>query len=149
MTKVNIKDFATNEHTNKGINKEHALCAFFGIERTTHDSTPYNEGSDIELTHMNISVKSSRASLMSGNYCKTCHTFAGIWQKYIVNTHSDTFAYVTNDYVVYFMDKKEFSKFMHTFARLTRESQKNGGHLKIQIYEESKKMVRWLEERVA
>ena len=148
MTKVNIKEFATNESNNKGINREHALCAYFGIERTKHDSTSYDKGSDIEVDGMNISVKSAGATLMSGTFCKTCKTFAGIWRKYRMNVHSDTFAFVTEDYTVYFMDINEFSRFVHKFATLTRESSKNGGYPKIQL-KKNNAMVEWLEERVA
>lgn len=148
MTKVNIKQFETNESKNNGINREHALCSYFGIERTKHDSVSYDKGSDIETNGMNISVKSAGATLMSGNLCKGCKTFEGIWRRYRKNVHSDTFAYVTEDYTVYFMDINEFSKFVHKFATLTRESTKNGGHLKIQL-KKNKAMVEWLETRVA
>lgn len=149
MTTIDINNFRTDATSNKGINKEWALCGYYGIERTKHDHTPYNVGSDIETGALNISVKSPKASLMSGNYGIGCKTFEGIWRRYRKNVHSDTFAFVTNEYIAYIMSLDEFSKFIHQFGYLTRESQSNGGHLKIAILGESKRMREWLEQRAA
>ena len=46
------------------------------------------------------------------------------------------------------MDINEFSKFIHKFATLDRESKKNGGGLKIKI-KDTKEMIEWLDKRVA
>ena len=148
MTKVNIKEFEVTRHHNKGINKEWTLCEFYGIHRTEHDRQRYDEASDIEINGMNISVKSPGASLMSGSLCKGCKTFEGIWRRYRRNVHSDTFVFISHEFNAYFMDIDEFSKFVHKFATLDRESKKNGGGLKIKL-KDTKKMVMWLEERVA
>jgi len=148
MTTFNINQFSDNCGKNNGDKKEFALCAYYGIIRTKHDHSPYYSNSDIELDGMNISVKASGASLISGNLCIGCKTFEGIWRRYRKNVHSDTFAYVANDFTVYMMNIDEFSKFIHKFAGLDRESTKNGGGLKIKLHSESKKMLRWLDARV-
>ena len=147
MYKFNLN--ANTETANGGINKEWAVCQYYGIERHTHDNGSYDVASDVEVGDLHISVKSSGFTLMSGSKCRGCKTFEGIWRRYYKNAHSNTWAYVDNDFNCYIMNKKEFSKFVHTFGRLERESTKNGGDLKIKSLKESKKMVSWLEERCA
>jgi len=154
MTKINIKEFEVNHCKNRGINKEHSLCNYFGVERTKHDSQSFDIASDIELENMNISVKSPEATLMSASLCGRCTTFRGIWDRYRKNCHSDVIAFVTHDFDVYFMDMKEFSRFIHKFGYLAHESSsrmgknvKNGG-VKIRI-RDNKKSIEWLEARVA
>ena len=145
MTHVNLIDFANSDSTNYGIAREWAACRYFGIQRKTHDKTPYYEGSDIELSDgRNISVKAGEWSLMSGRLCEGCKTFEGIWRRYYRNTHSNLFMYVTEDWQGYIMTKKEFSKFVHRFCTLGRESSKNGGGIKIRCYKETKAKREWL-----
>lgn len=149
MKKINIQQYSGNCGKNEGDKREFALCAYYGIERTKHDRTPYYEHSDIELGEINISVKASGASLMSGKLSAGCKTFEGIWRRYRKNVHSNRFAYVTTDFTAYIMTIDEFSKFIHKFAYINRESSQNGGLPKIKIYNETKIMKAWLEERVA
>jgi hypothetical protein len=149
MKKINISTYAISATTNKGINKEWALCQYFGIKRDHHDNVPYNVGSDIETCGMKISVKSPKASLMSGNYCIGCNSFEEIWETYKANTHSDTIAFVTHELDTYFMNIEEFADFVHAFGYLSRESQSNGGNIKIAFLNESKRMRAWFAERVA
>ena len=149
MEKINVKEFSDNCGKNNGDKREFALCAYYGIIRTRHDREPYDKHSDIELGEINISVKSCGASLISGGLSKGCKTFEGIWRRYYKRTHSNVFAYVTKDFVAYMMDKKEFSKFVHTFGYLDRESSQNGGLIKIKFRNESGKMIAWLEEKAA
>lgn len=144
MTTFNIKNYSENNGKTNGDKREFALCAYYGIERTKHDHSPYYCNSDIELDTMNISVKASGASLMSGKLSSGCKTFEGIWRRYRRNVHSDTFAYVTKDFTVYLMNLDEFSKFIHKFGYLARESKQNGGQKKVKLLNESKKMVNWL-----
>jgi len=145
MTRIDIKQFANGYGKTEGDKREFALCGFYGIERTKHDAGGYDTGSDIEINGLNISVKASGASLMSGGKCIGCNTFEGIWRRYYKRTHSNTWAYITKDFVAFLMDKKEFSKFIHSFGYLDRESSKNGGHKKIKLRNESKTMRTWLE----
>lgn len=136
-----------DNHANAGIAREHNLCAYLGITRICHDSTDYRTSSDIYLGDRHISVKASGFTLMSGNMCEGQETFEGIWDVYTRNTHSNEWAYVTVDNIAYFMDENEFSDFVHTFCRVERESEKNGGAMKIRCRKESRKMVAWLEAR--
>ena len=144
-----IASIARIAHANAGIAREWSLCRYFGIERTTHDHVAYDKGSDVVAHGMNISVKASAFSLMAGSLCDGIEDFEGIWNLYATRVHSDHFAYITADMAVYMMTLSEFCDFVHTFGRLERESQKNGGKMKIKCLKESGKMLKWLEERAA
>lgn len=149
MYSVNIKDYEVKESSNKGINKEWSLGEYYGIHRRKHDHTPYNEGSDFEVSGMKISVKSPKATLMSGRYCTDCEDFEAILKKYLETTHSDTVVFITDDFEAYYMNMKEFSKFIQCFGYLKKDSERNGGYTKIAILAESKKMKRWLDKATA
>ena len=150
MTKIDLREFANTDNSNKGICREWAMCRYFGIERDKHDGSNYMEHSDIELADGTyISLKASQFTLYSGTLTKGCHTFEGIWRRYYRNCHSNLWGYVTKDWQCYLMNKKEFSQFVHKFCNLGHESSSKGGGLKIRMNSESKKTIAWLEERVA
>ena len=134
----------TIEAKNAGDAREWAICADCGISRTKHDSADYRTASDISVGNRHISVKSSGATLMNGTMCEGQTTFDGIWNVYARNTHSNEWAYVTADFTAYYMDKGEFEAFLRQFARVERDSEKNGGQMKIRLRKESKKMLGWL-----
>lgn len=145
MIKINLSEYANNDCNNKGDCREWALCRYYGIERTVHDTGHYDKDSDLVLTDRCISVKASGSSLMGGTLCIGCTTFEGIWRRYYKRTHSNEWAYITKNWDCYLMNKKEFSKFIHKFGYLARESSKNGGYLKIKLLNESKKQLAWLD----
>ena len=134
---------------NAGIAREHDLCSYMGIDRTKHDSTDYRTGSDIEIGNRHISVKASRFTLMSGTMCKGFTEFNDIWNLYKSTTHSNVFAYITEDYRVFEMDINEFEQFVYTFGKTETESKKNGGGVKIRLKKENKAMIEWLNKAVA
>jgi len=127
--------------------REWALASFYHIERTTHDWALYDRASDLVVGNMEISVKSSGFTLMSGALCEGLEEFDDIWALYRSRVHSNTFVYVTEDFTAYMMNIEEFEEFVFTFCRTERESSKNGGAVKIRCRHESKKMVRWLAAR--
>ena len=127
--------------------KEWSVALHYGITRVAHDSKPYNVASDVETGKKNISVKSSKFTLMSGSFCKGLSTMDEIWTLYENTTHSDTFAYVTEDFSAYEMNIEEFKTFVYTFCTVQRECAKNGGACKIRCRAETKKMVEWLQAR--
>lgn len=132
---------------NAGIAREWGLCAYYGIERTAHDSVSYDKGSDIKLSDKAISVKASGFTLMSGSLCEGLSDFDAIWNLYASRVHSDTFAYVTEDGTTYEMNLNEFKEMVYTFCKTEKESAKNGGAIKIRCKKESAKMRAWLEAR--
>ena len=134
-------------HKNAGIAREWALCHYYGVERVAHDAGKYDNDSDLNAAGKHISVKASGFTLMSGALCEGREDFDGIWEVYESHVHSDTFAYVTADFTVYEMNLAEFKVFVYTFARTERESEKNGGAMKIRLRKESLKMLKWLAAR--
>ena len=98
-------------HRNAGIAREWALCRYYKVERTAHDALPYDKGSDLDAAGKHISIKASAFTLMSGSLCEGRDTFDGIWDLYAERVHSDTFAYITEDFRVYEMGLDEFKQF--------------------------------------
>ena len=47
----------------------------------------------------------------------------------------------------YIMSRSEYLEFATAFATITRDSEKNGGAIKMRFKSESKALLRWLEER--
>lgn len=137
------------DHKNAGIAREWALCRYYGVERVAHDSGAYDKDSDCNAAGKHISVKASAFTLMSGSLCEGLEDFDSIWNLYESRTHSDTVAYVTTEYRVYEMNIAEFKKFVYMFAHTERESEKNGGQMKIRLRKESAKMLKWLAAQVA
>lgn len=129
-------------YTNKGQNKEASLAYALCGEIRKHGNLPFNQGSDIPEFHM--SVKSAKASLCQGRFYKT-EEKATMLDEFFNAVASNIFAFVTDDYKVYEMSKTEFRAFVEIFSGISRESAKNGGYRKIQIYAESKKMLEWLD----
>lgn len=156
MTKYTIKaiaiesivDYATKKIT-KGDLREWALCDYYGIKRTTHDSQAYNVASDVEAGEKHISVKASGFTLMGGSLCEGKEDFDGIWGVFEKNVHSNRFAYVTQDYTVYEMNINEFKEFVYRFCYINRDSKQNGGRKKIKALKESQKMRNWLAAKIA
>lgn len=136
-------------HKNEGIAREWALCRHYNVERTAHDAQPYDKASDLDANGKHISIKASAFTLMSGSLCNGIEDFDGIWNLYESHVHSDTFAYITADFTVYEMNLGEFKQFVYTFARTERESEKNGGAMKIRLRKESGKMLKWLADKAA
>ena len=150
MTHFNISAdvaaiLATATPATKGDLYEWALCHYFGIERTKHDNSRYDKGSDIELPNgQNISVKFGGCSLMYGGLCEGQTTMDGIWGVFERNVHSNMFAVITSMCDVFMMTLAEFKEYTFTFATIQRESSCNGGYAKIKFNNETKKRVRWL-----
>ena len=124
---------------------EWSIARLHNITRTAHDSSRYDLHSDVEAGNKRISVKTSRFTLMSGTLCKGYTEFDKIWELYEATTHSNVFAYGTQDGTVYEMDIKEFKSFVYKFCQLEKDSSKNGGNAKIRAKRENKEMREWLE----
>ena len=137
---VNFRNYKSN-----GQHKEQALAYVLTGEIRKADKIPFYMGSDIPEYEM--SVKSSKFSLMNGNAC-ICQDFNGIVEEFFSRAKSTKFAYVTNDMVAYVMDIEQFRQFVYLFCGLERESQKNGGRYKVKMRAESKKTIAWLVENI-
>ena len=137
---VNFRNYKSN-----GQHKEQALAYVLTGEIRKADKVPFYMGSDIPEYEM--SVKSSKFSLMNGNAC-IYQDFDGIVEEFFSRVKSRQFAYVTNDMVAYVMNIEQFRQFVYMFCGLERESQKNGGRYKVKMRAESKKTIAWLEKNI-
>lgn len=144
-----ITNLAHIAHANAGIAREWAVCRYFGIERVAHDSGAYDRDSDVNVGALHISVKASAFTLMSGSLCEGLTDFDAIWNLYATRVHSNRVIYMTADFTAYMMTLSEFREFVYMFCHTERESEKNGGAVKIRCAKESAKMLRWLENRAA
>lgn len=141
MTVITCKTIERT-YANNGQHAEQTLAYTLTNEIRKHDKVRFDMGSDIPEYHM--SVKSPKASLMSGNLCNS-DTKEGIIKEFIERSASLCFAYVTADFATaYVMNPTEFAEFCMLFAGMSRESSRNGGKAKVQIYAESAKMMMWL-----
>ena len=133
-------------YTNNGMHAEQTLAYALTGEIRAHDHVPFDKGSDIPEYHM--SVKSSKASLMSGNRCES-QTKEGIIAEFIAKSASTCFAYVIADFSkAYVMSGEEFAEFCMAFGGMSRESSKNGGKAKVQLRAETAKTLAWLEAHI-
>ena len=133
---------------NAGIRAEIAYAKACGESVHTFDHVPYDKGSDVNAGSRHISVKSSGFTLMSGSLCEGRNSFDAIWELYEMKVASNEWTYITKDGKAYEMDLNEFKNFVYEFCTTEKESAKNGGFMKIRCRKESKKMLRWLENRV-
>ena len=147
MTAINLASFAPDNVKNNGIRREWTVCAYAGIERTTHAHAPYDKDSDVNVGNRHISIKASKFTLMSGTLCEGKSEFNDIWELYSTEAHSNEWCYMTEAYTAYFMGKEEFKQFVYEFCHVEKDSEKNGGHYKIRCAKETQKMLQWLEAR--
>lgn len=102
-----------------------------------HDSLRFDEASDV----LDYSIKTSHASLPSVLVGDTiAEKLADMFKRDCANK----WVYISDDNVAYIMNKFEFSAFVTEFGRLERDSQKNGGQMKVRILRESARMLAWL-----
>ena len=100
---------------------------------------------------MNISIKSARFSLSCDvqveglkNLLKECLR-VDMAEKYVYITDYNG---KINVIKVYEMNPTTFEKFVLTFAKVEKESSKNGGKEKIRFPRENEKILHWLDENV-
>lgn len=134
MQKLNISG-VTMERTykNNGQHLEQKLdLCLTGVLRKANNR-PHTEGGDV----LNYQVKSARATVCKGRDLKA----------YLDVDGATEYIYITKEENAYIMSREEYTDFVEEFGTLTRESAKNGGHEKIRLGHESKKMLEWLEGR--
>lgn len=90
-------------------------------------------GADYE----DIQIKSARATICKGTDLKS----------HIENDVARRYVYITKSLIAYEMNKAEYLEFTMIFATVTRESQKNGGALKMRLKSESREMIEWLKAK--
>lgn len=142
MTTMAINSISTL--SNAGQARQQDLTYALTGEIRKPDAVPFDMDSDIP--EFSISVKSSRFTLASAS-ALSATTFDGQLDEFSERVHSEKFAYVTKDNMVYIMNKVEFLDFCHEFCGWEQESKKNGGAYKVRCRKESKRMIKWLQAK--
>lgn len=130
--------------SNAGQAKQQDLTYALTGEIRKPDAVPFDMDSDIP--EFSISVKSARFTLASAS-ALSATTFEGQLNEFSERVHSEKFAYVTKDNMVYIMNKVEFLDFCHEFCGWEQESKTNGGAYKVRCRKESKRMIKWLQAK--
>ena len=97
-----------------------------------------NVRAEVKGDILDIQVKSSHSSLGKGQDMMAI----------VSRDAANRYAYVTKDFAVYMMTSAEYLDFANRFAFVDYDSKQNGGAYKMRLLPESKKMLRWLDERV-
>ena len=146
MTKIaNIPNVSTKK--NAGDRAEENFDYMLNGYISGKDSVGYDRGSDVTHNGIGYSVKSSHFTLASAKLLIGDDMTAKL-DFYFATVHSTKVAYVSKDSNAYVMNMVEFREFLEVFGSLEKESEKNGGGLKVRCKAETKKMIEWLEVRV-
>ena len=122
------------EYANNGQHAEQVFRYALTGARKSADNTPASVAPDV----LDFQIKSARATV-----CKGLDL-----DEYLARDTATRYAYVTADFLTaYVMDKREWREFCQTFGTITRESDKNGGALKIRLRYETPIMREWLDKR--
>ena len=111
--------------------------AVTGICTNKHDSVEFSKGGDV----LDYSIKTSHASLPS---TLSGETIADKLADMYKRDYANKYVYISDNNDAYIMDKREFTAFVTEFGRLERDSQKNGGGMKVRLLRESSRMLAWL-----
>lgn len=111
--------------------------AMTGITTHKHDSVEFSKGADV----LDYSVKTSHASLPS---TLKGETIADKLDDMYKRDYANKYVYISDNNDAYIMDRREFTAFVTEFGRLERDSQKNGGGMKVRLLRESSRMLAWL-----
>lgn len=111
--------------------------AMTGITTHKHDSVEFSKGADV----LDYSIKTSHASLPS---TLKGETIADKLNDMYKRDYANKYVYISDNNDAYIMNKCEFTAFVTEFGRLERDSQKNGGGMKVRLLRESSRMLAWL-----
>lgn len=111
--------------------------AMTGIATHKHDSVEFSKGADV----LDYSIKTSHASLPS---TLKGETIADKLNDMYKRDYANKYVYISDNNDAYIMNKCEFTAFVLAFGRLERDSQKNGGGMKVRLLRESSRMLAWL-----
>ena len=121
-------------YKNNGQHAEQVLRYTITGEIVKADNIPASASGDCG----DIQVKTAKASVCKGNSLI----------EHFKTDKAKRYAYVVTSFKeAYIMNRNEYFEFVEMFGYITYESQKNGGHQKIRLKAESKKMIEWLMTR--
>lgn len=134
MYKINLEPLQRT-YKNNGQHAEQVFRFTLSGEVIKADNKPATECGD----YLDIQIKTAKATVCKGTDLTL----------YLSLDAAKRYAYITKDFsIAYVMDKKLWQEFCATFGYATKESEKNGGREKIRLYDESRRMVEWLESHL-
>jgi len=119
---------------NAGQRAEYAFVLAISGKPKFADNIKATESADFR----NFQIKSSKSSVCPGSDIKM----------HIMHDKATNYAYVAKNGTVYIMDKIEYENFVESFHYVDHDSKKNGNSTKIRLKNETKKMLRWLENHL-
>lgn len=132
MYSINLNNSIERIYSNNG---QHAEMVFrYSVTGVISgaDNIPHYISADC----LNIQIKSARATICKGDDVRLG----------LADDVAELYAYVVKDFsVAYIMDKDEYIEFAETFGAITRDSNANGGKMKMRFNKESKALIAWLE----
>lgn len=135
MEIMNLNYEMERTYPNNGQHAEQVVRYTLTGEICKADNKPFMAGGDC----LDIQIKSARATI-----CKGLDL-----EKHFELDGANRYGYVTKDFSkMYLMDKTEYLEFCKLFATVTTDSQKNGGAVKLRLKDETKAMLKWLEDSV-
>lgn len=134
MTTLTLKEI---ERTYKN-NGQHAEQVFrFTVEGQIFKAD--NKPAEVAGDCLDIQIKSAKATVCHGTNLKA----------YLEMDAAKRYAYVNSDFTLaYIMTKAEWLEFCTKFAKVARESTKNGGKEKLRLGTETKEVRAWFENRI-
>lgn len=132
MEKTTYNCNFVSEYKIKGQAKEQWLRFALTGQIIKADNKPYYVGGDIG----SVQVKSPKATACNGYDIKA----------HVARDAATMYAFITHEYVVYYMSPTEWINFVETFGYRTQDSAKNNGAPKIKLLDESKRMRAYLDE---
>lgn len=135
MKKIFLNREMERTYKNNGQHAEQVFRFTLSGEIMKADNKPATECGD----YLDIQIKTAKASICKGTDLKA----------YLELDAAKRYAYVTKDFTTaYVMSKSLWYEFCKEFGYATKESERNGGKEKIRLYDESKRMVEWLESHL-
>lgn len=127
---------------NAGQQAEHAFKEVKRFAQVVALNARYDIASDVE--QVALSIKSARFTLANGNLMQG-ETLEQMIDYYIKTTAAQRTAYITKDNRVFYMTHNELKAFLFQFGKLEKDSQMNGGKVKVRMGHETKAVLAWLE----
>lgn len=133
MDAIELKELP-RQYKNSGQHAEQVACYTLTGEVRKADNKPFTAGGDCG----DIQIKSARATICRGTDIKA----------HIAIDGAKRYGYVNSSFtVMYLMNADEWLEFASLFGTVTRESQKNGGAVKMRLKAEGREMTEWLRAR--
>ena len=133
----------TRTYSNNGQHSQQVVD--FTLTGNIRKADNHKWDADSDIPELNMSVKSARFTLA---YALNGETKEEKINDYFNRVKSTSWAYITNEGIIYIMNRVEFYNFLMYCTDLYRSSSSNGGHYTIKQNHETNKIRQWLKAQV-